>query len=82
MSFYLGIFQIIVTIISGTLLDKFGRKTLMAFGDLLITFALISGYLMINVLEGIDSKWIGVVIFLHIGGFSLSLGPVTILYIS
>ena len=82
MSFYLGIFQILVTIISGSLLDKFGRKTLMAFGLLLITLALLGGFYIKNVSEGVDSFWLNYVVFVHVGGFSLSLGPVTILYIS
>ena len=82
MSFLLGIFQIVVTILSGLMLDKFGRKTLMVFGDALIMLALFSGFYMLNMMEGVDPKWVGLVIFLHIGGFSLSLGPITILYIS
>ena len=37
---------------------------------------------MLNVMTGVNPLWVGFIVFVHIGGFSLSLGPITILYVS
>jgi hypothetical protein len=65
-------------------MDKFGRRTLMIGGEILIILALVSGYYMIDFDK--DSKWdpqyVTYAIFVHMAGFSLSLGPITVVYIS
>lgn len=65
-------------------MDNFGRRTLMLCGDFLIIIALLSGYYILDL--DVSSQWdpnfVTYAIFLHIGGFSLSLGPVTVVYIS
>lgn len=65
-------------------MDNFGRKTLMLCGDFLIIVALLSGYYMLDFSSGTqwDPNYVTYAIFLHIGGFSLSLGPITVVYIS
>lgn len=82
MSFYLGIFQIVVTVISGLFMDRFGRKILMVFGTSIIAVALLFGYVILDFMQGMDPRFAALAVFVHIGGFSISLGPVTILYVS
>lgn len=81
MSFYLGIFQVIVTILSGITIDKFGRKFLTIVGTLFIIVGLFGSFAAQKHLIG--GPMVGCIsIFVHIGGFSLSLGPITMIYIS
>jgi hypothetical protein len=47
-SLELGLFQIFITLISGGVMDRFGRRTLMIGGEILIIFALVSGYYIID----------------------------------
>ena len=47
-SLELGLFQIGVTLLSGSFMDNFGRRTLMLFGDLLIIISLLSCYYMLD----------------------------------
>ena len=84
MSFYMGIFQIVITVISGSLLDKFGRRSLMLLGETVVILSLLSAYYMLDydAVSGWDSKYASYPIFAHIAGFSLSLGPITIVYLS
>ena len=84
MSFYLGIFQIIFTLISGSLLDKFGRRSLMLIGETIIIISLLSAYYVLDYDKesGWDAKFASYAIFAHIAGFSLSLGPITFIYLS
>lgn len=65
-------------------MDNFGRRTLMIFGEVLIISSLFSGYYMVDfdASSQWDPKYVAYAIFAHIGGFSLSLGPVTVVYIS
>ena len=50
----------------------------------MIIIAIVSGYVMIGSTG--DAKWdpetVSYAIFLHMAGFSLSLGPITVVYIS
>lgn len=84
MSLYLGLFQILVTLLSGAFLDRFGRRTLMICGASMIIFALLSGYYMVDydAASKWDPQYVTYAIFLHMAGFSLSLGPITVVYIS
>ncbi len=41
----LGLFQILVTFISGFLINKFGRKRLMVIGESIVTLSLVMGYI-------------------------------------
>lgn len=83
-SLELGIFQIVITLISGAVMDRFGRRTLMICGEVMIVSALLAGYYMIDF--DASSKWdpqfVTYAIFVHMAGFSLSLGPTTVVYIS
>ncbi len=64
-------------------MDNFGRRTLMICGDILIIFALLAGYFMLDFSNSAGwDQYVMYAIFIHIGGFSLSLGPVTVVYIS
>lgn len=82
MSFYMGVFQIIITLISGAVMDKFGRRTLTIIGTSIITMALILGYIILDFVPNVDPKVAAIAVFIHIGGFSISLGPISILYVS
>lgn len=79
-SLQLGVFQIVVTLFSGGVMDWFGRRTLMLCGDAIIILALLSGFYMVD--SQADPGYVAYAIFAHIGGFSLSLGPVTVVYIT
>ena len=78
----MGVFQVIVTILSGITIDRFGRKFLTVVGTLFIIIGLFGSlaaqkdFLFGGPMAGCIS------IFIHIGGFSLSLGPITMIYIS
>lgn len=65
-------------------MDNFGRRTLLIFGDILIILSLFSCYYMLDFDSSSqwDPLYVTYAIFLHIGGFSLSLGPITVVYIS
>lgn len=55
----------------------------MICGDMLIIFALLAGYFMLDISNSAGwDQYVMYAIFIHIGGFSLSLGPVTVVYIS
>lgn len=53
LSFELGIFQIVITVISGLMLDKFGRKTLMVVGNCIIVMSLFAGFITDSVIGGV-----------------------------
>jgi hypothetical protein len=82
----LGIFQVGVTLISGYFMDNLGRRILVLCGDFLIIISLVGGYLILDLKVGEQWGWgshlVIYLIFMHIGSFSLSLGPVTVVYIS
>lgn len=71
----------VVTFISGFLINSFGRRTLMLIGQTLVVVSLLSGYLF-SVLSDNSEMYITIVVFIHIIGFSLSLGPVSFLYVA
>lgn len=79
--FGLGIFQVIMTFVSSFLLDKFGRRPLMLAGESIIVFSLFAAYFATDILN-MSSGVIVFLIFLHIFGFSISLGPICCLYAS
>lgn len=81
MSFCLGVLQIIFTVIGGLLLDRFGRKNLIVVGTFLVILSLVIGYLILEI-DLLDNKLASYAVLLHITIFSLSIGPITILYIS
>lgn len=79
--FGLGIFQVLLTFISSFLLDKFGRRSLMLVGMSIMVFSLFAAYFATDVFS-MASGIIVFFIFLHIFGFSISLGPICGLYAS
>jgi MFS family permease len=82
-SLELGIFQVVITLISGYFMDNFGRRILMLGGVSLIILSLLGGCFMLEFSSSSsDSSLVIYLIFMHIGSFSLSLGPVTVVYIS
>lgn len=78
--FLLGIVQIVTTFIVGFFLDKFGKRTFMLVGLGMILAVLLSLFLCQNFDAPI--QWSVAFIFIHIIGFSLSLGPIIWIYIS
>jgi len=81
MSFELGILQVVMTIVSGVLLDNFGRRCLMLFGHTIIVGSLLMGYWFAEQ-KDISPSLIVLIVFSHIIGFSLSMGPIALLYIA
>lgn len=83
-SMYLGVFQIIVTIISGGLMDRFGRRSLMICGEIMVILALLTGYYMVDFdQEGKwDPQYVTYAIFAHMAGYSLSMGSIAVVYMS
>jgi predicted MFS family arabinose efflux permease len=79
--FGLGIFQVLMTFVSAFFLDRFGRRFLMLLGLSIVVFSLISAYVATDVLN-LASGVVVFFIFLHIFGFSISLGPVCGIYAS
>lgn len=79
--FGLGIFQVLLTFVSSFLLDMFGRRSLMLIGMSILVFSLFSAFFATDVFN-LGSGLIVFFIFLHIFGFSISLGPVCGLYAS
>lgn len=79
--FGLGIFQVIMTFISSFFLDKFGRRSLMLMGLTIVVGSLFAAYIATDLLK-LSSGVVVFFIFLHIFGFSISLGPVCCLYAS
>ena len=80
-SFDLGVLQVVVTFLSGFLINRYGRRTLMLSGMTVIVLSLLGGAVEAW-LEDDTSHILLIVVFLHIVGFSLSLGPVGMLYIA
>ena len=80
-TFNLGLMQVIVTFFSGFMINNYGRRTLMLVGQSLIVLSLVSAYFFEVFLKD-SQNYITGLIFLHLIGFSLSLGPVTMVYIS
>lgn len=62
-------------------MDKFGRRFLMIIGTSVVCAALLLGFVVEEYLVATQGL-ILIAIFAHISGFSLSLGPISILYIS
>jgi MFS family permease len=76
----LGLAQTITTLLSSLFLDRLGKRTFMLIGQSIILITLFSIFLtdLINPSEPVFI----VMIFIHIVGFSLSLGPIIWMYIS
>lgn len=78
-TYYLGLLQVGVTFMSGFMINSYGRRSLMLFGTGIVVLSLLSAFLF----DALVANSEGVVIFfifLHIVGFSLSLGPITFIY--
>lgn len=78
---YLGAFQVFVTVIGSLLIDRIGRRTLMLIGQGITTGSLLMGWFFMGFVPDSQSTVV-FFIFMHILGFSLSIGPVTMVYIS
>jgi MFS family permease len=76
---FLGIFQVFATFLSGFLINHFGRRPLMLTGLGIIIVSLFTGVLVTFLVPSHESITV-VIIFAHILGFSISLGPICMLY--
>ena len=79
--FGLGIFQVIITFASSLFLDRFGRRFLMLAGETIVVGSLFGAFICTDVLDMAPSVVV-FFIFLHLFGFSISLGPIGCLYAS
>ena len=77
LSLQLGLLQVALTLVSGVLLDRFGRKSLTLTGMTIIVISLFAGFVSDSPER---SVYIEYAVFCHIIGFSLSLGPITVLH--
>ena len=75
----LGFFQFFVTIIGGFLINRFGRRLLMLSGLGVIIISLLIGLIITFFIEEHENYTI-FVIFTHSIGYSISLGPICMLY--
>ena len=67
----------IVTLFSGVLINKSGRRTLMLIGQSMVVGSLFLAFFG----EMFKSEnMVVVMVFVHIVGFSISLGPISMLY--
>lgn len=80
-TFYLGVLQVIITFGSGFLINSFGRRSLMILGESIIVGSLVLGF-MFDHWASNSERLITLVVFTHIIGFSISLGPVSMLYVA
>ena len=78
-TYYMGLLQVVVTFFSGFMINKYGRRSLMLIGSSIVCFSLISAFFCDAFLSNSDGL-ITKLIFLHVVGFSLSLGPVSMIY--
>ena len=78
-TYYLGLLQMVVTFASAFLINSYGRRTLMLLGTSIVAFSLIFGWVAASLLTNGENILI-LLIFLHIVGFSISLGPVSYIY--
>lgn len=79
--FGIGIFQVFITLLASFVLDKFGRRFFMILGHLIVIVSLFGAYLSTD-LFNLSSNVVVLFIFLHVLGFSISLGPICCLYAS
>ena len=78
-SFSIGIILTITALVSGSILDKFGRRPLMLGGHAIciITLGILSTFKMANLVYLNNF-----VILIFVFGFGMSLGPITPIYTS
>jgi predicted MFS family arabinose efflux permease len=79
--FGLGVFQVLMTFVSSIYLDRFGRRSLMLMGLTIVVGSLFLAFIATEVLN-LSSGIVVFFVFLHIFGFSISLGPICCLYAS
>jgi SP family arabinose:H+ symporter-like MFS transporter len=77
----LGLFQFLMTFTSSFALDRFGRRSLMLFGDMFMIVSLLSAYIVTDILN-LSPQIVIIFVFLHIFGYAISMGPVTCIYAS
>jgi SP family arabinose:H+ symporter-like MFS transporter len=80
-TFYLGVLQVIITFVSGFMINRFGRRSLMLVGETIIVASLLCGFMFDHWVKDSENL-ITFIVFTHIIGFSISLGPVSMLYIA
>lgn len=78
-TYYLGLLQVGVTLVSGFMINNYGRRTLMLLGSSIVVGSLLLAYIFDSFVSH-SEKVVIALIFLHIVGFSLSLGPITFIY--
>ncbi len=79
--FGLGIFQLVLTYVGAFLLDKFGRRSLMLIGMLIMDVSLFAVFAAKDIF-GLPPPIVAFMIFTHLLGYSISLGPIVSVYAS
>lgn len=75
-------FKLIATIVAASTVEQYGRKVLLYIGNSLMLLALVALAAPITILP-ISSSWIILLsMFVYIGGYQISFGPITWLMIS
>jgi MFS transporter, SP family, xylose:H+ symportor len=75
----LGFFQVLITVTSGFFINRFGRRPMMLVGMGVLTVALIIGFFVTQFIEEHERITV-LVVFLHVLGYSVSLGPICMMY--
>jgi MFS family permease len=75
----LGFFQFFVTFISGFIINKVGRRPMMLCGMGIVLISLLLGFLITFLVDEHESYTVWI-IFLHIFGYSISIGPLCFTY--
>jgi len=75
----LGFFQFVVTLIGGFFINKLGRRPMMLFGMTVILVSLLLGFLITFLIDEHEPYTVWV-IFIHVFGYSISIGPLCFIY--
>ncbi len=76
---FLGLFQVLITFASGFFINKFGRRPMMLIGQTIIVISLLVCAIVTLAVERHEIITI-ICIFIYFFGYSISLGPLFMLY--
>lgn len=68
-----------VTFISGFFINKFGRRPLMLIGLAIVCVSLFAGFFITFFIDEHESITV-FIIFAHVLGYSISMGPICLMY--
>lgn len=75
----LGFFQFFVTLLSGFVINRVGRRPMMLIGMTIILISLLSGFFISFLVDEHEAYTVWI-IFFHVLGYSISIGPLCFIY--